>query len=206
VPTASDAEVDFLLRTISAALEVPVTRAGLLGTFAGLRPLLDTGEGSTADLSRKHAVLTAPDGLVTVVGGKLTTYRKMAEDAVDTALRATGLEAGGCATRRLPLVGAATPETLAAVAAPRRVVQRYGVEAPSVVAMAEGDPALLAPIAEGIPTTRAELLFAVHHEGAMTVDDLLDRRTRIGLAPAQRTQALPAAHEALTHASSSTPA
>jgi glycerol-3-phosphate dehydrogenase len=206
VPTASDAEVDFLLRTISAALEVPVTRADLLGTFAGLRPLLDTGEGSTADLSRKHAVLTAPDGLITVVGGKLTTYRKMAEDAVDTALRATGLEAGACVTRRLPLVGAATPETLAAVPAPRRLVQRYGVEAPRVIAVAEGDPALLVPIADGIPTTRAELLFGVRHEGALTVDDLLDRRTRIGLAPAQRIRALPAAQEALTHASTSTPA
>jgi glycerol-3-phosphate dehydrogenase len=83
VPQASDAEVDFLLDVVNQALAAPLTRADILGTYSGLRPLLDTGGASTADISRKHAVLTAPDGLVTVVGGKLTTYRRMAEDAVD---------------------------------------------------------------------------------------------------------------------------
>jgi glycerol-3-phosphate dehydrogenase len=200
VPSASEGEIDFLLDTMSRAVETPLTRADMLGTYAGLRPLLDTGAGSTADLSRKHAVHTSPDGLITIVGGKLTTYRRMAQDTVDAAVRAGGLPAGACVTNRLPLVGAASPGALAALTAPRRLVQRYGVEARQVVAEAAGDQALLAPIAPGIPTTMAELLFAVHHEGAFTVDDLLDRRTRIGLSPAERDQALPAAHTALSHA------
>ncbi len=197
VPEATDAEIDFLLDTISRAVEEPITRADLLGTYAGLRPLLDTGSGETADLSRQHAVITAPDGLVTIVGGKLTTYRRMAEDAVDTAIRVGDLTAGRCRTRRLPLVGAASPGALAAVPAPRRLVQRYGVEAPEICAT---DPDLLIPIAPGVPVTPAELLFAVRSEGALTADDLLDRRTRIGLVPADREAALPAAREALARA------
>ena len=90
VPEPSEAEVDFLLDVVSATLARPLTRDDVVGAFAGLRPLLDTagGRGETADLSRSHAVLTSPDGVVTVVGGKLTTYRRMAQDAVDAALRA----------------------------------------------------------------------------------------------------------------------
>jgi glycerol-3-phosphate dehydrogenase len=207
VPEATEPEIDFLLSTISAALQVPLTRADLLGTYAGLRPLLDTGHpgalGKTADISRQHAVLTAADGLVTIVGGKLTTYRRMAQDALDTALgrtgrrTSTGRAARGpltrCRTHKIPLVGAGDRAALAAVRAPARFVQRYGVEAPEVIA---GDPALLAPIAPGLATTHAELHFAVRHEGALTEDDLLDRRTRIGLSAADRELALPAARAA----------
>lgn len=196
VPTASDAEIDFLLATISSALTTRLTRDDLLGTYSGLRPLLDTGGGRTADVSRKHAVITAPDGLVTVVGGKLTTYRRMAQDALDTGLAARAMTAGECVTRRLPLVGAASRQALASVAAPRRLVRRYGTEAPAVLAEAD-DPALTEPIADGIDVTGAELRFAVRHEGALDVDDLLDRRTRIGLAAADRDAAMPAAKDAL---------
>lgn len=192
VPAASDAEIDFLLGTMNSALTNPLTRDDLLGTFSGLRPLLDTGSGRTADVSRRHAVITAPDGLVTVVGGKLTTYRRMAQDALDTGLAARGMTAGACVTTRLPLVGAASREALAAVDAPRRLVRRYGTEAPRV--LAEADPE---PIADGIDVTAAELRFAVRHEGALDVDDLLDRRTRIGLASVDRDAALPAATAAL---------
>ncbi|MFE9425107.1 glycerol-3-phosphate dehydrogenase/oxidase [Kitasatospora sp. NPDC006697] len=194
VPTASEGEIDFLLSTISTALRRPLTRADVIGSFAGLRPLLDDGTGRTADVSRKHAVLTAPDGLVTVVGGKLTTYRRMAEDALDAALRRSGLTAPRpCRTRALPLVGAGSPATLAAVSAPPRLVRRYGTEAPAVLASARTHQ----PVAPGTDTTLAELRFAVAHEGALTVDDLLDRRTRLGLAPGDREQALAAAREAL---------
>ncbi|MEY9844778.1 glycerol-3-phosphate dehydrogenase/oxidase [Streptacidiphilus sp. MAP5-3] len=199
-PQPSPDEIDFLLRTINTALRRPLTRDDLIGTFAGLRPLLDTGSGRTADVSRKHAVLTAPDGLVTVVGGKLTTYRRMAEDAVDAALAASGRAAAGCRTRSLPLVGAADRATLARVDAPLRLVQRYGTEAAAVVAEADGDPSLLEPIAPGTDTTMAELLFAVRHEGALDASDLLDRRSRLGLAPETRAAALPAAERALKHA------
>jgi glycerol-3-phosphate dehydrogenase len=207
VPVATDAEIDFLLGIISTAVQVPLTRADLLGTYAGLRPLLDTGHhrglDKTADISRRHAVITGPDGLVSIVGGKLTTYRRMAQDALDTALEATArATAGGprrelplrpCRTHKIPLVGAASRVSLAAVRAPSRFVQRYGVEAAEVIA---GDPALMAPIAPGLATTHAELRFGVLHEGAMTESDLLDRRTRLGLSAADRELALPAARAA----------
>ncbi|MGI8760886.1 MAG: glycerol-3-phosphate dehydrogenase/oxidase [Jatrophihabitantaceae bacterium] len=196
VAVASAAEVDFLLSTISSALQRPLARDSLLGTFSGLRPLLDTGAASTADLSRRHAVITSPDGLVTVVGGKLTTYRRMAEDALDAALRVAGRSAAPCATRRLPLVGAAPRSELARVAAPRRLVAKYGTQAAAVVAEA-GDPAMLEPVCHGVETSAAELLFAVRHEGALDVEDLLERRSRIGLCAGDRERATPAAVAAL---------
>jgi glycerol-3-phosphate dehydrogenase len=198
VPQATDAEIDFLLDTISSAMQTPLTRADLLGTYAGLRPLLDTGHhkgaGKTADISRRHAVITSDDGLVTIVGGKLTTYRRMAQDALDKALEQSTLDVGRpCLTHRIPLVGAADRVRLAAVRAPSRFVQRYGVEAPEVIA---GAPGLLEPIAPGLRTTYAELLFAIRHEGALTIDDVLDRRTRIGLSAVDRELALPAVEQA----------
>ncbi|MDH6281887.1 glycerol-3-phosphate dehydrogenase/oxidase [Prescottella agglutinans] len=190
VPTASDGEIDFLLETVNTALGTPLTRSDVLGTFAGLRPLLDSGEGKTADLSRNHAVLRSSNGVVSVVGGKLTTYRKMAQDAVDAAVAAGGLTARACVTTDLPAVGAArtAPRNL-----PSSLVARYGGEAGAVAAAGE-----LMPIADGIDVTHAELAFAVSHEGALDVDDLLDRRTRIGLVPGDRERALPAAERALS--------
>jgi glycerol-3-phosphate dehydrogenase len=193
VPTASDAEIDFLLDTISSVLQTPLNRGDVLGSYCGLRPLLDVGGGSTSDISRRHQVIIAPDGLVTVVGGKLTTYRRMAQDAVDTALDRAKLAAPGCRTTRLPLVGATSRENLSEVAAPQRLVQKYGVEATHVLSQ---DAALNAPIADGISTTQAELRFAVAHEGALDIDDLLDRRTRIGLVAGDRERALAAAEAA----------
>ncbi|KHL17275.1 glycerol-3-phosphate dehydrogenase [Mumia flava] len=193
-PQASAEEVTFLLSTMSRALRTSLEPSDLIGTYAGLRPLLDVGAGATADLSRRHAVVTRGDGLVSVVGGKLTTYRRMAQDAVDAALLSAGLAAGPCRTRSLPLVGAAAPQALARVAAPARLVRRYGTEATAVLATgADGS----APVAHGTGVTAAELRFAVRHEGALEVDDLLDRRTRIGLDPDARTRALDAARVAL---------
>lgn len=200
VPQASETEVDFLLATVSSAVRVPLTRTDLLGTYSGLRPLLDTGGDDTSDISRKHAVLTGTDGLVTVVGGKLTTYRRMAQDAVDAALARSGVLAAPCVTRSLPLVGAADRTVLAQVSAPAHLRRRYGTEAADVVATAGGDSTLLEPVCAGVQTTSAELLFAVRHEGALDVDDLLDRRTRVGLAAAARAEAVPAAEDALESA------
>ena len=97
VPDAPEEDIDFLLNTLSSALDVPLGRDDVLGTYAGLRPLVDTGSdvgGQTADISRKHVVLTGDDGVVTVTGGKLTTYRQMAEEAIDAAVASGGLEAG----------------------------------------------------------------------------------------------------------------
>jgi glycerol-3-phosphate dehydrogenase len=192
VPEAPESDVDFLLATLSASLEVPLTRADVLGTFAGLRPLVD-GDGRTADLSRRHAVVRGEGGLVSVVGGKLTTYRRMAEDAVDAAIDAGGLtgRAAPCRTRDLPLVGAAPRQALSAIPAPRRLVERHGTEAPAVLALAAGDPELLAPLAPGLDVLGVEVLHAVESEGALDVDDVLDRRTRIGLVARDREAARP---------------
>ncbi|ADG78568.1 Glycerol-3-phosphate dehydrogenase OS=Tsukamurella paurometabola (strain ATCC 8368 / DSM / CCUG 35730 / CIP 100753 / JCM 10117 / KCTC 9821 / NBRC 16120/ NCIMB 702349 / NCTC 13040) OX=521096 GN=Tpau_1956 PE=3 SV=1 [Tsukamurella paurometabola] len=197
VPTASEEEIDFLLATVSLALDTPLRRDHIAGTFAGLRPLLDSGAGRTADVSRKHAVLTRGDGLITVVGGKLTTYRRMAQDAVDAAVTASGLLTGPSVTRSVPLVGAAPRGELAAVAAPQRLVHKYGTEATAVAALAEVQPALAEPVTAGTEITGAEMLYGALVEGALTVDDLLERRTRLSLIPHVAAAATSSAEAAL---------
>jgi glycerol-3-phosphate dehydrogenase len=200
VPEPTDAEVGFLLDVVGTAFEAPVGRGDVVGAFAGLRPLLAAG-GDTADLSRRHAVLTSRDGVVTVVGGKLTTYRRMAQDAVDAAVAARSLTAGPCRTRDLPLLGAQDRAALARLDAPARLVRRHGTEAAELLtsgrALGLSDGELLAPVADGVPVTAAELLWGVTHEGALDVADLLDRRTRVGLVAADRALAEPAARSAV---------
>ncbi|WP_405146623.1 glycerol-3-phosphate dehydrogenase/oxidase [Sphaerisporangium sp. NBC_01403] len=202
VPEAPETDIAFLLEVLNSVLEVPVARADVAGAYAGLRPLL-TGDGRTADLSRRHAVVRASDGVVTIVGGKLTTYRRMAEDAVDAAFP----RAPRSRTARLPLVGADVSAPARGsrdgvprrpserYGVPRRLSERYGSEAAAVHALADRDPEL----AETLPTgvTTAELVWAVRHEGALDAGDLLDRRTRIGLVPEDRASALPAAERVL---------
>ncbi|MEU5694897.1 glycerol-3-phosphate dehydrogenase/oxidase [Actinosynnema sp. NPDC020468] len=159
VPTVPESDVDFLLGVASSVLEHEVTRSDVLGAFAGLRPLLDTGEGPSADLSRRHAILDT-DGVTTVVGGKLTTYRRMAADAVD----ATALTTTRSRTATLPLVGAGR------AAGDPTLISRYGSEAPAVAAV-------------------GEVAWSVRHELALTPADHLDRRTRTGLVPTDRARA-----------------
>lgn len=208
VPEPTEQEIGFLLDVVAAAFSRPLYRSDVVGAYAGLRPLLDVpgadggGSDETADISRRHAVLTSSTGVVTIVGGKLTTYRRMAEDAVDKAVANAGLEAGECRTAELPLLGAAPREQLAALEQPARLVRRFGTDAELVLRNAVEvtgltEDELLAPIAEGLPATLAELVFAVTHEGAHDVGDLLDRRTRIGLIPGDRERAVPAAERAL---------
>jgi glycerol-3-phosphate dehydrogenase len=205
VPVPSEAEIGFLLDVVGAALARPLRRSDVVGAFAGLRPLLDAGPGRTSDLSREHAVLTGPDGLVTVVGGKLTTYRRMAQDAVDVAVACGGLAAGPCTTAGTPLLGAAPRDELARLELPPRLVRRYGTDAALVLDVARRtglpDNELLAPVSGRVPVTLAELVFGVTHEGATDVDDLLERRTRVGLVPADRAVAEPLARRALDLAS-----
>jgi glycerol-3-phosphate dehydrogenase len=191
VPTVPESDVDFLLSVAGTALANAPTRADVLGAFAGLRPLLDTPGERSADLSRHHAVLTASDGVVTVVGGKLTTYRKMAADAVDAATRAAALPAPRSRTRDIPLVGAAPRRRLADLTAPPWLISRYGTEAETIHALAQVDPDLAKPIIPGSPVTGAEVAWAVRTEGALTPEDVLDRRTRIGLVAPDREAALP---------------
>ncbi|MFI8589958.1 glycerol-3-phosphate dehydrogenase/oxidase [Dietzia maris] len=200
-PVSTEAEIDFLLDVVNRALEVRLTRDDVLGTFAGLRPLVDSGDGDTADLSRDHALLTSDNGLVTITGGKLTEYRLMAEQVVDLVAGRAGLPAGPCRTADLPLVGA-PGHPVAAVAAtsagllPASLVARYGQEAGAVVAASLLDRPLGA-VAEGLDVTRAEFSYAVTHEGALTVDDVLDRRSRVGLVATDRAAAEPVARQAL---------
>lgn len=199
VPTPTAVEIDFLLTTLSRALERPLNRGDVRGAFAGLRPLIEAGEGeSTADISRRHRVAVSTNGSVDVLGGKLTTYRAMAEDAVDLACRHAGLADPGCRTDKLPLVGApASPVPIAGTDSTRPVSAalraRYGSEAASV--LVSGGHAGAERVSPGIDVTRAEVAFAVRAEGALDADDVLDRRTRIGLVPEDRTAAAAAVAE-----------
>ncbi|MGN6302425.1 MAG: FAD-dependent oxidoreductase, partial [Angustibacter sp.] len=195
VPTPTETEIAFLLELLGSALEHPPDRAAVVGAFAGLRPLLDA-RGRTADLSRRHAVLESRSGVVTVVGGKLTTYRRMAQDAVDVAVRRAGLVCGPCRTARLPLVGAWAPDGPSAGELrrlPTRLVERHGAEAVCVAALGES----VDPVAPGVDCSPADLAWGVSHEGALDVGDLLDRRTRVGLVASDRAAAVGAAQHAL---------
>ncbi|MFF3330628.1 FAD-dependent oxidoreductase [Streptomyces sp. NPDC002888] len=207
VPEAPESDIGFLLDVLGSVVNTPVHRSDVVGAFAGLRPLLDmTPEGQpedtrrTSDISRRHAVITSFDGVVTVVGGKLTTYRRMAEDAVDAAVAAARLDAAPSRTADLPLVGAAPPRVLDTLPVPRRLLRRYGTEAPAVQALGARDPRLNDRVLPEHPVTRAELLWAIRHEGALDEADLLDRRTRIGLVPEDRAAALDTAREVLGEA------
>jgi glycerol-3-phosphate dehydrogenase len=205
VPCPSAEEEATLLEHASAALEVCLGPEDLAGRYAGLRPLL-AGDAATADLSRRHAVVEeAATGALTVVGGKLTTYRAMAQDAVD---RITDRP---CRTHRLPLVGAAgaaagasptgrgAPRVGAsgAGAAPPRLVRRFGAEAAAVAELGATEP-----LAPGVPVCEAELRWAAAHELALTPEDLADRRTRAGLVPEWREAVLAAAHGTMPGSSS----
>ncbi len=198
VPEPTPGEVSFLLDTVNTALETALTPADVTGAYAGLRPLIDAGEGRTSDLSRDHAVLESGDGLFSIVGGKLTEYRLMAEDVLDRAVAARGLGGGPCRTRDLPLVGA-SPTPVAAQGLPASLVARFGVEAAHVLASARCERPT-EKVAGGIDVTRAEFEFAISHEGAMDVGDILDRRTRIGLVDADRERAVAEAGEMLAAA------
>ncbi len=194
-PRPDAAEVDVLLETINTALARPLTQEDIAGSYAGLRPLVaGVAMSGSADLSRRHLISRTSAGVITITGGKLTTYREMAEDAVDLAMAGMGAYAR-CRTRQLPLIGAAAPACLAGIDATPWLLARYGTEAERVAA--EGGPDGHERVVPGLPVTVAELRYAVRHELALGVDDLLDRRTRIGLVPRDRAQALPIAQQVL---------
>lgn len=190
VPVVPESDVDFLLELASSVLARPVTRADVAGSYAGLRPLVDGPDsGRSADLSRKHVVVTGPDGVLTAVGGKLTTYRRMAQDAVDLAVSHASLAAQPCRTTHLPLLGAAPRSRLSLVDAPSRLIAKYGTEAPRVAALGSD------PVAPSTEITSAEVIWAIQHEGALDVEDVLERRTRLSLIPADALAATPRVHE-----------
>ena len=150
-------------------------------------------------MSREHAVVESPSGVISVIGGKLTEYRFMAEDVLDRAIELRALTATACRTRNLPLVGAPS-NPVATLRSPTELpgslVARFGAEAPNVIASASCDRPT-EPVADGIDVIRAEFEYAVTHEGALTVDDIVDRRTRIGLVEADREKVTAVAEELL---------
>jgi glycerol-3-phosphate dehydrogenase len=172
-PQASEAEIDFILETAGRYLRRPPARRDVLSVFAGIRPLVRSGHGqSTAALSRDHTIQIDNSGLVTIAGGKWTTYRNMAEDCVDQAATLGELPERPCATRTLTIHGA-DPDA-------RRFgpLAVYGSDAPAIQALAEDRPDLAAPLDAALPYTGAEVVWAVRHEMARTLEDVLARRTR----------------------------
>ncbi len=169
-PTCTDEDVAYLLNAINAATTETLTPADVLGTWAGLRPLVaDAKSERTADLSRRHAVTTSPAGVITVTGGKLTTYRAMAADTVDVAVKALG-RGGRSRTQRLKLHGA-TPAT-------DHLTKRFGTDAARVAELVASADGLGEPLVDGLPYLRAEAVWSARHEMVHTLTDVLARRTR----------------------------
>jgi glycerol-3-phosphate dehydrogenase len=192
-PAASAADIDYLLEHVNSVLKEPLTHEDVEGVYAGLRPLLSGESESTSKLSREHAVAHTVPGLVVVAGGKYTTYRVMAQDAVDEAVRALDAKVPASVTDRIPLLGA---EGYAAmknaryqlahrygvhVARIEHLLGRYGSLATEVLEMVDADPTLGEPLAGAQDYLRAEIVYAASHEGARHLDDLLARRTRISI-------------------------
>ncbi|MDQ1397734.1 MAG: glycerol-3-phosphate dehydrogenase [Acidimicrobiaceae bacterium] len=188
-PQCTAEDVDYVLGAINAFVSEPLTRADVVGTWAGLRPLVAAASSErTADLSRRHKVTTSPSGLVTVTGGKLTTYRRMAADTVDEVVKTIGRGARRSPTKSLPLRGTAGADALSAGGAAGRLgvsqdvlahlAGRYGGETRAIVAMVATDPDLGRPLVPGLPYLRAEAVYGARYEMAQTLGDVLERRTR----------------------------
>jgi glycerol-3-phosphate dehydrogenase len=179
------ADVAILLSHINPNVQSPLSSGDVVGTWAGVRPLLKGAKNDkTADLSRHHKITRWPSDVVSITGGKLTTYRRMAQDTVDEALEVLGRKAK-CRTKSVALHGAAGHETVGdgglGAGGRDRLVNRYGADARVIVDMVAADPALGEPLVPGLPYLRAEAVYAARHEMVVTLDDVLSRRTRARL-------------------------
>jgi glycerol-3-phosphate dehydrogenase len=192
-PAASRADIDYLLAKTNQMLRRPITAADIQGVFAGLRPLVAATAADTTRLSREHTVDTGTPGLTTIAGGKFTTYRVMARDLIDGAARDLGREVSPSRTHQVPLVGAdgyaqrwagraeiGAASGLAAGQA-ERLLGRYGSCVDDVLELIAGRPELGAPVPDGGGYLAAEISYACTHEGAVHLDDVLARRTRIAI-------------------------
>ena len=178
-PQCSKDDITYVLRALNASITTGVTEGDITGVWAGLRPLVKSASsGRTADLSRRHKVNRSTSNLITVTGGKLTTYREMAQDTVDEVCEVLGVRRKST-TKRLPLFGAEgyrqPPETESHLA------NRYGSAAGDVVALHRADGRLGEPLVPGLPYTKAEAVYAARSEMSVTLDDVLSRRTRARL-------------------------
>jgi glycerol-3-phosphate dehydrogenase len=171
-PGFESTEVDYLIETINPFLKRPITRADILSIFSGLRPLISEKAATTAKISREHRVDISSSGLITVAGGKWTTYRRMGEDTLDFAINKGMLARAKCITKKLMLHGASTE------AAEARPLSHYGTDAILLRSLMAADASLAAKLDDELPFTRAEVIFAVREEMARTVEDVLSRRTR----------------------------
>jgi glycerol-3-phosphate dehydrogenase len=189
-PRPLEEEIDFVLDTAGQYLQKAPTRRDVLSAFAGIRPLVRTGESKiTAALSRDHTIHVDPSGLMTITGGKWTTYRHMAEDTVDQAALQAHLPLRPCITRTLRIHGYdAGPR-------PPGALSLYGTDAPQIEALMRAEPDLARPLHPDLPCTAAEVIWAARAEMARTVEDVLARRCRALLlnARAAMEMAAPAA-------------
>jgi glycerol-3-phosphate dehydrogenase len=193
-PAASRADIDYLLGQVNTVLREPLRHVDVQGVFAGLRPLLSGETDHTSRLSREHAVAVTAPGLVTVAGGKYTTYRVMALDAVDALASELGGSLPPSQTHLIPLVGA--PDLAAAreevtsriAAAPEMpnhladfLLRRYGATASEVLDLAADEPRLASTLPGTEDYLEAEVVYAATHESALHLDDVLTRRTRLSI-------------------------
>ena len=199
-PAACSNDIDYLLTWVNSVLADPLVPADIVGVYAGLRPLLTGESDDTSRLSREHAVLVSATGLISIAGGKYTTYRIMARDAVDAAVADLGGNVPESRTDEIPLVGARgwaelmeDPSRIG-LPDPERLLGRYGSEVGSLAALVESDPSLGMPLVDDVPYLRAEIAVAALEEGALHLDDVLTRRTRISIETSDR--GLQAAEEA----------
>jgi glycerol-3-phosphate dehydrogenase len=192
-PAASSTDIDYLLSRVNEVLVTPLTREDVEGVYAGLRPLLSGESELTSKLSREHTVAHPVPGLVVVAGGKYTTYRVMAQDAIDAVSHGLDGKVPPSCTDRVPLAGAdgytavwnARHRLAVAhgvhVARVEHLLQRYGSLVHEVLALVDDDPSLGEPLEGADDYLRAEAVYAASHEGARHLDDVLTRRTRISI-------------------------
>jgi glycerol-3-phosphate dehydrogenase len=192
-PAASRQDIDYVLDHVNAVLSVPLTRDDVEGVYAGLRPLLAGESEETSKLSREHVVTHPVPGLVMIAGGKYTTYRVMAQDAVDAVAHGLDQRVPASCTDKIPLVGAEGYQALwnsrhrvarasgLHVARIEHLLQRYGSLIDEVLALIQHDPSLARPLTGADDYLRAEIVYAATHEGARHLNDALTRRTRISI-------------------------
>ena len=192
-PAASLRDIDYLLEQTNRVLRVDLGHDDIVGVYAGLRPLVSGDAARTEKLSREHSVTSPVPGLVSIIGGKYTTYRVMAADTVDVAGRMLAGTIPGSSTTQIPLVGAVGYEAMAAakhrIARPRglsveqldRLLGRYGSRVDDLLGLIRGQPELAQPVAGAEAYLAAEIHYAVTHEAALHLDDVLTRRTRVSI-------------------------
>lgn len=179
---SSHDDIEYVLEALNQSVNGNITADDVTAVWSGLRPLVrnedgTTATGKTADLSRKHQVRVSATGVVSIAGGKLTTYRKMAEHTVDEVLKQVGKKTA-CKTKRLRFVGATAKSSKKLDREALHLYQRFGSEAQTIQELITSDPSLAEPMIIGLPYLRAEAIFAVRFEMARTLDDILSRRTR----------------------------